>query len=76
MGDDFVREGIRAVQIEDETLSHVTRLMGQHNNRFGRYPCDRRRMRQDLDRSPTATARSCYERMHRRNTRQMERAPG
>ena len=49
MGDDFVREGIRAVQIEDETLSHVTPLMRQHINRFGRYPCDLRRMRQDLD---------------------------
>ena len=43
-------------QIEDETQSHVTPLMRKHVNPFGRYHFELSRMRQDLDRSPAASA--------------------
>jgi hypothetical protein len=43
-------------QIEDEALSHITPLMRTYINPFGRYHFDPSRMRQDLDRSPVATA--------------------
>jgi hypothetical protein len=43
-------------QIEDETQSHLTPLMRKRINPFGRYHFDLSRMRQDLDRSPAASA--------------------
>ena len=43
-------------QIDDETLSHVTPLVGRQINPFGRYHCDLDRMRQGSDRDLSNTA--------------------